>query len=109
MSADQSREGLFRAELASIVGRARYSAGFDARQDLFEALSNLERRALIGGASDRILRDIAETRFLTGILRDAVRATRTGGLRGLLRARDAVRPPPRCATRRRIEAFGPRA
>ena len=93
MSAGQSSPCRFQDQLAAIVARTQSSLDERARGEVFEALSKLERLALIGGASDRTLRDIAEARFLTGILREAVRPSRPASLRTVLRARNAeVRP-----------------
>jgi hypothetical protein len=68
---------------------ARRSASGDARARyaLFDALTDLEGRARVGGASDLTLRKIAEVRFLTGILREAVRPFPVAPLRMVLRAR----------------------
>lgn len=78
--------------MASIVGSARASAGSPSRDASFEALSRLERLALVGGAPDTTLRDIAEARFLVGILRESVRPPRPASLRTILRAREPSAP-----------------
>jgi hypothetical protein len=87
MRADQSGEDALKEQLASIVGRGRRSTDERSRDELFAALSRLERQALVGGGSDEILKSIAEVRFLAGILRDAVRPPRPGALRTALRSR----------------------
>ena len=92
MSHDHPSPCPFRDEMASIIGSARTSAGSTARDASFEALSRLERLALIGGAPDTTLRDIAEARFLVGILRESVRPPKPATLRTLLRAREPTTP-----------------
>ncbi len=93
MRDDQSKTCPFRVEMTSIVESARASAGLASREASFTALSRLERLALTGGASDATLREIAEARFLAGILRDSVRAAKPARLRAILRARSAPRDP----------------
>lgn len=88
MSQDHPSPCPFRDEMASIVGSMRAPASSLTRDASFEALSRLERLALIGGASDTTLRDIAEARFLVGILRESVRPPRPASLRTILRARE---------------------
>ena len=73
--------------MASIVGSVKASPDRLLRESSFEALSRLERLALIAGASDLTLREIAEARFLVGILRDSVRPPKPTTLRTILRAR----------------------
>lgn len=81
--------------MVAIVGSVEASTDLARREASFEALSRLERMALIGGASDMTLRDIAEARFLVGILRDAVRPPKTASLRTILRMREpSARPRP---------------
>ena len=92
MREDQSRQCSFREELASIVAYQQSSVDMRAREAVFEALSGLEKRALIGGASDATLRAIAEARFLIGILREAVVPARSATLRTVLRARRPLAP-----------------
>ena len=92
MSQDHPSPCPFRDEMASIVGSIRTPSGSPARDASFEALSRLERLALIGGASDATLRDIAEARFLVGILRESVRPPKPATLRTILRAREPASP-----------------
>ena len=92
MRRDQSRPCSFREELASIVARRKSSLDARSREAVFAALSGLEKRALIGGAPDATLRDIAEARFLIGILREAVVPVRSAALRTVLRARKVPAP-----------------
>ena len=75
----------FEDELAALIAGRLSSDDAEARHALFAALSTLERRALIAGASDSTLHKIAEARFLVGILRDAMRPSRIAPLRSLLR------------------------
>lgn len=91
MSADQSPPCPFRVELSAVIARGQVSPVERGGSHLYESLSALERRALVGGASDRTLRDIAEARFLSGILRGAVRPVRPAPIRTVLRARAAPR------------------
>ncbi|MCJ2072658.1 hypothetical protein MKK75_28360 [Methylobacterium sp. J-030] len=55
------------------------------RYALFDALRDLEDRALTEGASGSTLRKIAEIRFFAGILREAVRPFPLMSLRTVLR------------------------
>ena len=89
MIEDQPVQCPFRAKLASIVGSVRTSTAVPSHEDTFEALSRLERRALIADASDPTLREIAEARFLVGILRESVRPLKPAAFRAILRAREA--------------------
>ena len=95
MSEDRPKACPFRDEMTALVGSVQASTDLPSREISFEALSRLERMALIGGASDGTLRDIAEARFLVGILRDAVRPPKPASLRTILRAREpSARPRP---------------
>lgn len=78
--------------MASIVARRKSSVDARSREAVFAALSELEKRALIGGAPDATLRDIAEARFLIGILREAVVPVRCATLRTVLHARKSPAP-----------------
>ncbi|MEE7468229.1 hypothetical protein MOF8_16255 [Methylobacterium oryzae] len=71
-----------------MVASKKSSQDPDARYALFDALSDLERRAQSAGAPDLTLRKIAEIRFLTGILRESVRPFPIAPLRTVLRARE---------------------
>ena len=108
MTADQFVESDLKAELASIVERGQRPIDERSRNELFLALSRLEKQALIGGGSDEILKRIAEVRFLAGILRHAVRPARVGGLRTVLRSRRTARASQHCGPQRRAdEGAGP--
>lgn len=78
--------------MTSIVGSVPASDHHCPRETAFEALSRLERRALIAGAPDTTLRDIAEARFLVGILRGSVRPPKPATPRTILRMRAAPAP-----------------
>lgn len=93
MRTDQSSQCSFEVELAELIACQRTSGDAGARHALFDALTDLERRARTGSASDPTLRKIAEVRFLSGILREAVRPYRTVPLRTILRARERVTGP----------------
>ncbi|MBP2493323.1 hypothetical protein ABID82_000480 [Methylobacterium sp. PvP062] len=88
MRADQPARCSFEGELASLIATKQSSRDLDARCALFDALSDLERRAQSAGAPDMTLRKIAEIRFLTGILRESVRPFPIAPLRTVLRARE---------------------
>lgn len=90
MRTDQSSQCKFEVELVALIARQRTSGDARARHALFDALTDLEGRARTGGASDPTLRKIAEVRFLSGILREAVRPYRAVPLRTILRARERV-------------------
>lgn len=92
MSEEQFVPCPFRAEMASIVASVQASGECSSRDTAFEALSRLERRALIAGAPDTTLRDIAEARFLIGILRESVRPPKPATPRTILRMRAASAP-----------------
>jgi hypothetical protein len=87
MCTDQFARCRFDDELAVLIARKQSSEVEDARQALFEALSDLEDRARAGRASTSTVRKIAEARFLVGILRGAVRPVPVVSLRTVLRAR----------------------
>ena len=88
MRADQPVRCRFEGELATLIASKQSSRDLDARCALFDALSDLESRARSGGAAGLTLRKIAEIRFLTGILREAVRPFPVAPLRTILRARE---------------------
>jgi hypothetical protein len=88
MHRDQTVKCRFEDELAALIAPLRTCGDERARHALFDALMDLEGRARTGGASDLTLRKIAEVRFLTGILREAVRPYRTVPLRTILRMRE---------------------
>jgi hypothetical protein len=90
MRADQTAGCRFEDELASLIASMQSYRDIGKRYALFDALSNLERRAQCAGAPDSTLRKIAEIRFLTGILREAVRPFPIAPLRTVLRARERV-------------------
>ncbi|MGH1572916.1 hypothetical protein ACRAWG_22345 [Methylobacterium sp. P31] len=90
MRTDQAVQCRSEGELAALMARKQSSGDEHSRCALFNALSDLERRALVGGASDLTLRKIAESRFLAGILREAVRPFPLAPLRAVLRVRQRV-------------------
>ncbi|XYD08514.1 hypothetical protein R1A27_26625 [Methylobacterium sp. NMS12] len=92
MRADQPIRCNFEGELANLIASKQSSRDLDARCALFDALSDLERRAQGAGAPDLTLRKIAEIRFLAGILRESVRPFPIAPLRTVLRARERVDP-----------------
>ncbi|MHB2207115.1 hypothetical protein [Methylobacterium sp. CM6257] len=90
MRTDQAVQCRFEDELTALMARKQSSEDGWSRCALFDAVSDLECRALIGGASDLTLRKIAEIRFLAGILREAVRPFPIAPLRTVLRVRQRV-------------------
>ncbi|MGU3465362.1 hypothetical protein ACLBXO_10965 [Methylobacterium sp. C33D] len=90
MRADQPVRCSFEGELAHLIAPKQSSRDLDGRYALFDALSDLERRAQSGGASDLTLRKIAEIRFLAGILRESVRPFPIAPLRTVLRVRERI-------------------
>jgi hypothetical protein len=90
MRRDQSVQCRFEDELAALIAPQHTSRDERARHALFDALTELEGRARTGGATDRTIGKIAEVRFLSGILRDAVRPYRAVSLRTILRVRERV-------------------
>lgn len=82
MSAQTLNEHFVLEELAGIFRRARGHREPEARLALFESLKDLEKRARCGGVPENILGRIAESRFLAGILRDAVSPVRYQSVRG---------------------------
>ncbi|MFC6747298.1 hypothetical protein [Methylobacterium persicinum] len=69
-------------ELAAIFRRARGNREPESRAALFESLRDLERRARCSGMPESILRRVAESRFLAGVLREAVSPIRYQSVRG---------------------------
>ncbi len=90
MRSNQPVRCRFEGELATLIASKQSSRDLPARYALFDALSDLERRAKSAGAPDLTLRKIAEIRFLTGILRESVRPFPVASLRTVLRARERV-------------------
>ena len=77
----------FEDELSGLVARKHCFDDARSRHTLFDALIDLEVRAQVGGAPEPTLRKIAESRFLAGILREAVRPVSPTPLRTILRLR----------------------
>ncbi|MCJ2137141.1 hypothetical protein MKK69_24385 [Methylobacterium sp. J-026] len=86
MYADQTIRCRFEGEMTSLVARMQSYGDARDRYALFDALRDLEDRAVAGGAPVLTLRKIAEVRFLVGILREAVRPFPAASLRTVLRA-----------------------
>lgn len=82
MSANQIDENSIIEDLAAIFRHARGRRGREARIALFESLSALEKQAYVRGASDKVLGQLAESRFLAGILREAASPVRYQSVRG---------------------------
>ncbi len=82
MSAHAIDENSIIEELSAIFRLARGHHEREARIALFESLSDLEKQAYLRGASDCLLKRVAESRFLAGILREAVCPVRYQSLRG---------------------------
>lgn len=69
-------------DLTAIFRRARGNCERESRISLFESLSELEKKAYLRGAPDGVLNRVAESRFLAGILREAVTPVRHQSPRG---------------------------
>lgn len=72
-------------DLAAIFRVARGQRECDSRLELYTSLSELEKQAYVMGAPDPVLKRVAESRFLAGILREAVSPVRFQGTRGARR------------------------
>lgn len=83
MSSKTLNENFVMEELAAIFRRARGHREPEARVALFESLSDLEGRARCGGVPESILGRIAESRFLAGLLQDAVSPAHYQSIRGV--------------------------
>ncbi len=86
MYADHPIRCRFEGEMALLVARMQSYGDARDRYAVFEALMDLEDRAVAACAPVLTLRKIAEVRFLVGILREAVRPFPVASLRTVLRA-----------------------
>ncbi len=76
---------VFQASMSAALLKCKESSDATRYEDLYTALAQIEKHAFVSDASNSSLKQIADTRFIAGIMRHSARRSKAASLLSITR------------------------